>query len=131
VNKLLLLLAKVNGLVKYSATELVLVQFIAMRPAHSGIQQNAESTGIILNWDAIFFSEPPVFFNTSQIFVVIFSCFICVIRGLFPPPHTHLPSSENELERVGVECPFFDICREQRVILSASPARFLAPIQRC
>jgi len=91
VNKLLLLLAKVNGLVKYSATELVLVQFIAMRPAHSGIQQNAESTGIILNWDAIFFSEPPVFFNTSQIFVVIFSCFICVIRGLFPPPtHTSL-----------------------------------------
>jgi hypothetical protein len=49
VNKLMLQLAKVNGLVKYSDPSLVLGLFIALRPMHSGIKQNAESTAVLLN----------------------------------------------------------------------------------
>jgi len=94
VNKLLLQFAKVNGLVKYSAVELVLGQSIAVRPVHSGIQQNAESTGIILNWDAIYFFGAPMFQRFTK-FRGLFSCFIFV-TGCFPPPLFLLKMNWNE-----------------------------------
>jgi len=118
----------VNGLVKYSVTEQVFGQFVAMRPVHSGIQQNAEFDWNNLELRCDFFFPSPSVSTLHKIFVTILSCFICVVGCLFPPP-IPFPFSENELEPVWFEYSFFDTCREQKVIVSTSRAKFPAPIQ--
>ena len=110
--------------IQYSATELVLGQFMPMWAIHSGIKQNAKSTGITLNWDAIFFREPH-FFTTSQNFMASFSFFFV----LFGVCCFSRSSSENKLVRLRVDCLRFDVYREEKHFFSASCPGVLAPIQ--
>ena len=102
------------------------MKFIAMWPMHSGVQQNAESTLIIPNWDAFFFRSPvdsPLYKISWPFSVVLF---VLLGANFLTSP---LPYSENELGRLRVECSSFETIREQKVFLSDSRARFLAQIE--
>jgi hypothetical protein len=127
VNKLLLQLAEVNGLIKYSATELVLSEvhcYVAhafWRTTKRRIDSNNPELG------CFFFFRSPVdspLYKISWPFSVVL--FVLLGANFLTSP---LPYSENELGRLRVECSSFETIREQKVFLSDSRARFLAQIE--